>query len=275
MPGETLDDAISAAHELKKQNIASVLTHLGENISDQQEAENVTAHYQQVLERIRAEDLGTEISVKLTQLGLDLSPELCEQNLRRLLALEHPAGTLWIDMETSAYVDATLGVYTRLLAEHPNVGICLQAYLRRTAADIEALRPLKPTVRLVKGAYAEPPDVAIRSRDAINANYLALAETLLRAQTRGEVRRAAFATHDPRLISRITGFAAEKNISRGEVEVQMLYGIQRGEQERLASGGWRSGVLVAYGDYWYPWFVRRLAERPANLWLLLRNLASN
>src|SRR6266853_3341663 len=275
MPGETLDDAISAAHELKKNNIASVLTHLGENILDQQEAENVAAHYQQVLERIRAEDLGTEISVKLTQLGLDLSPELCEQNLRRLLALEHPAGTLWIDMETSAYVDATLGVYTRLLAEHPNVGICLQAYLRRTAADIEALRPLKPTVRLVKGAYAEPPDVAIRSRDAINANYLALAETLLRAQTRGEVRRTAFATHDPRLISRITGFAAAKNISRDEVEVQMLYGIQRGEQERLASGGWRSGVLIAYGDYWYPWFVRRLAERPANLWLLLRNLASN
>jgi len=275
MPGETLDDAISAAHELKKKNIASVLTHLGENISDKQEAENVAAHYQQVLERIRAEDLGTEISVKLTQLGLDLSPELCEQNLRRLLPLEHPARTLWIDMEASAYVDATLGVYRRLLAEYPNVGICLQAYLRRTAADIEALRSMKPTVRLVKGAYAEPPDVAIRSRDAIDANYLALAETLLRAQTRGEVRRTAFATHDPRLISRITGFAAAKNISRDEVEVQMLYGIQRGEQERLASGGWRSGVLIAYGDYWYPWFVRRLAERPANLWLLLRNLASN
>jgi len=275
MPGETLDDAISAAHELKKKNIASVLTHLGENISDQQEAENVATHYQQVLERIRAEDLETEISVKLTQLGLDLSPQLCEQNLRRLLALEHPVRTLWIDMEASAYVDATLGVYRRLLAEYPNVGICLQAYLHRTAADIEALRSMKPTVRLVKGAYAEPPDVAIRSRDAIDANYLALAETLLRAQARGEVRRTAFATHDPRLISRITGFAAAKNISRGEVEVQMLYGIQRGEQERLASGGWRSGVLIAYGDYWYPWFVRRLAERPANLWLLLRNLASS
>src|SRR6266851_5561400 len=274
MPGETLDDAISAAHELKKKNIASVLTHLGENISDQQEAENVAAHYQQVLERIRAEDLGTEISVKLTQLGLDLSPERCEQNLRRLLALEHPARTLWIDMEASAYVDATLGVYRRLLAEYTNVGICLQAYLHRTAADIEALRPLKPTVRLVKGAYAEPPDIAIRKRAAIDANYLALAETLLRAQLRGELRRAAFATHDPRLITRITGFAAAEKISRSEVEVQMLYGIQRGEQERLAAGGWRSGVLIAYGDYWYPWFVRRLAERPANLWLLLRNLAS-
>ncbi len=275
MPGETLDDAISAARELKKRNIASVLTHLGENIFDQQEAENVAAHYQQVLERIRAEDLGTEVSVKLTQLGLDLSPQLCEQNLRRLLAVEHRARTLWIDMEASGYVDATLGVYRRLLAEYPNVGICLQAYLHRTAADIEALRPMKPTIRLVKGAYAEPPEMAIRSRGAINANYLALAETLLRAQTRGEVRRAAFATHDPRLISRITSFAGAEGISRGEVEVQMLYGIQRGEQERLAAGGWRCAVLVAYGDYWYPWFVRRLAERPANLWLLLRNLTSN
>jgi proline dehydrogenase len=274
MPGETLDDAIRAAHELKKKNIASVLTHLGENIFDKQEAETVAAHYQEVLERIHAEDLKTEISVKLTQLGLDLSPQLCEQNLRRLLTLELPARTLWIDMEASAYVDATLGVYRRLLAEYPNVGICLQAYLHRTAADIEALRPMKPTVRLVKGAYAEPPDVAIRSRDAINASYLALAETLLRAQLRGEVRRAAFATHDPLLIKRVTDFAAAENISRSEVEVQMLYGIQRGEQERLATGGWRSGVLIAYGDYWYPWFVRRLAERPANLWLLLRNLAS-
>jgi proline dehydrogenase len=134
-----------------------------------------------VLERIRAENLETEISVKPTQLGLDLSPELCEQNLRRLLALELPARTLWIDMEASGYVNATLGVYRRLLAEYPNIGICLQAYLNRTAADIEALRPMKPTVRLVKGAYAEPPDVAIRSRDVINANYLVLAENLLRA----------------------------------------------------------------------------------------------
>src|SRR5882724_5992301 len=275
MPGETLDDAIAAARDLRRKNIASVFTHLGENIFDKHEAENVAAHYQHVLERIQAQNLDSEISVKLTQLGLDLSPELCEQNLRRLLAAEQPARTLWIDMEASGYVDATLEIYRRLLAEYPNTGICLQAYLHRTVADIEALRPMKPTVRLVKGAYAEPSEVAIRSRDAINVNYLALAETLLRAQIRGEVRRTAFATHDPRLISRITGFAAAENISRSEVEVQMLYGIQRGEQERLAAGGWRSAVLIAYGDYWYPWFVRRLAERPANLWLLLRNLASD
>jgi proline dehydrogenase len=275
MPGETLDDAIAAARELKEKHIASVLTHLGENISDKQEAENVTEHYQHVLEKIRHENLDAEISVKLTQLGLDLSPELCEQNLRRLLSMENTLRTVWIDMEASKYVQATLGIYTRLLADYPNAGICLQAYLHRTAADIDALRHKKPTIRLVKGAYAEPPDTAIRSKAAINANYLLLAENLLRDQVRGKVRRAAFATHDPALIHHITDFAAVNGISRSEVEVQMLYGIQRGEQERLAAGGWRSGVLIAYGNYWYPWFVRRLAERPANLWLLLRNLASD
>jgi proline dehydrogenase len=151
----------------------------------------------------------------------------------------------------------------------------LQAYLNRTTADIETLSRMKPTIRLVKGAYAEPPDVAIQSRAAINTNYLLLAQTLLREQVRGNVRRAAFATHDALLIRRITDFAAADGIARKEVEVQMLYGIQRAEQERLAANGWRSGVLIAYGDYWYPWFVRRLAERPANLWLLVRNLVKD
>jgi proline dehydrogenase len=272
MPGETLPDAISAARDLKRKNIASILTHLGENIFDEHEAENVVTHYQLVLERIHDENLETEISVKLTQLGLDLSPDLCERNLRRLLTIEQPGKTLWIDMEASAYVDATLSVYRSLLLDYPNTGICLQAYLHRTAADIEALRPMKPTVRLVKGAYAETSAVAMQTKEAIDVSYLALAENLLRAQVQGEVRRAAFATHDPKLIARITDFAAAHRISKSAVEVQMLYGIHREEQDRLAAGGWRPGVLIAYGDYWYPWFVRRLAERPANLWLLVRNI---
>src|SRR5258707_10311795 len=218
MPGETLDDAIAAVRDLKRNNIAAVLTHLGENICDKQEAESVAMHYQLVLERIRAENLNAEISVKLTQLGLDLSPELCEQNLRRLLSTENPLRTVWIDMEASSYVEATLGIYTRLLADYPNAGICLHAYLHRTAADIDALRQMKPTIRLVKGAYAEPPDIAIRSKAAIDANYLLLAQNLLQDQVRGEVRRAAFATHDPALIHHITDFAAANGISRSEVE---------------------------------------------------------
>lgn len=275
MPGETLDDAIGAALKLKEQNIGTVLTHLGENILDVREAERVTAHYLQVLEKLHSENLDAEISVKLTQLGLDLSPELCEQNLRRLLGAENPARTLWIDMEASGYVDVTLAIYRKLLAAHANTGICLQAYLHRTEADVEALLPMKPSVRLVKGAYAEPANIAMQSKAVIDANYFALAQKLLRAQMNGEMRRAAFATHDAKLIGGVTEFAAAERIPKSEVEVQMLYGIQRAEQLRLASGGWRSGVLVAYGDYWYPWFMRRLAERPANLWFVVRNLAGN
>ena len=275
MPGETLDDAIGAARALKAKKIQTVLTHLGENIFDAKEAEQVAAHYVQVLEDLHTQNLETEISVKLTQLGLDLSPDLCEQNLRRLFAVENPAQTLWIDMEASGYVDATLSIYRKLLVEHPTVGICLQAYLHRTESDIESLLPMKPSIRLVKGAYSESPEIALGKKGAIDANYFAIAQKMLREQVKGIVRRAAFATHDPNLIRKIADFAAAEHIAKGEVEFQMLYGIQRAEQERLANGGWRSGVLIAYGDFWYPWFVRRLAERPANVWLLLRNLASN
>jgi len=275
MPGELLDDAISAAQDLKTKNIESVLTHLGENVSDRREAERVSTHYLQVLEKLHTENLATEISIKLTQLGLDLSPETCEQNLRRLFLKESPAKTLWIDMEASGYVDNTLAIYRKILADFPNAGICLQAYLYRTKADVESLLSMKPCIRLVKGAYSESPVAAFRTKREIDANYFALAQSLLRGQTTGVVRRVAFATHDPKLIRQITEFASAQGISRKQVEVQMLYGIQRTEQVRLAGGGWRSGVLIAYGSYWYPWFVRRLAERPANLSLLLRNLVSD
>ena len=275
MPGETLADAIGAARALKAKKIQTVLTHLGENIFDAREAEQVASHYVQVLNDLHAQNLETEISVKLTQLGLDLSPDLCEQNLRRLFKVENPARTLWIDMEASGYVDATLVIYRKLLVEHANAGICLQAYLHRTESDIQSLLPMKPSIRLVKGAYSEPSEIALGKKGAIDGNYFAIAQKMLRAQVKGIVRRAAFATHDPNLIRKITDFAAAEHIGKEEVEFQMLYGIQRAEQQRLANGGWRSGVLIAYGDFWYPWFVRRLAERPANVWLLLRNLAGN
>jgi proline dehydrogenase len=273
MPGETLDDAIGAAHALTKKNIGTVLTHLGENIFDEREAAEVTEHYLQVLSKVHAENPTTEISVKLTQLGLDLSPELCERNVRRLLEAQNPARTLWIDMEASNYVDATLGIYRKLLAAFPNTGICLQAYLHRTMADVEAFLPMKPSIRLVKGAYAEPASVAIAEKSSVDANYFALAQKMLLELRTGGIRRAAFATHDPRLIGRLTDFAAAAGIAKEQLEVQMLFGIQRAEQERLANGGWRSGVLIAYGEFWYPWFMRRLAERPANVWFVLKNLA--
>ena len=274
MPGETLDDAIAAAHELKKRNLGTALTHLGENIADVGEADAVVAHYLKVLQRIRAEGLQTEISVKLTQLGLDLSEELCERNLRQLLASEPSLRTVWIDMESCAYVDATLRIYRRVLADHPNSGICLQAYLYRTSADLEQLLPQKPTIRLVKGAYREAAGVAAQKKTEIDANYLNLARRFFVEQKKGSIKRLIFATHDGPLIERITQAAVQESLKHQDVEVQMLFGIRRDLQERLAQEGWRSSVLIAYGKHWYAWFMRRLAERPANIWLVLRNLSS-
>jgi proline dehydrogenase len=274
MPGETLDDAVAAAHQLRDRSLGTVFTHLGENIADASEAEAVVEHYLQVLQRIRTENLPTEISVKPTQLGLDLSEALCERNLRRLVSAESPAHTLWIDMESSPYADATLRLYRNVLADHANCGICLQAYLHRTPQDLSALLPLKPSIRLVKGAYREAAGAAVQRKSEVDLCYLDLARQLLIGQTNGSVRRAILATHDPRLIDQITQFVIQEGIRREQLEVQMLYGIQRALQEQLASEGWRSSVLIAYGTHWYAWFMRRLAERPANLWLVVRNVAA-
>lgn len=274
MPGESLAEAVAAAHQLDTRGLGTVFTHLGENISDTREAESVAAHYVKVLERIRAENLPTEISVKPTQLGLDLSPSLCAQNLRRLLAAEKPERTLWIDMESSPYVDRTLTLYRDVLADYSNCGVCLQAYLYRTPDDIADLMARSPSIRLVKGAYREAADVAVQEKKGIDRRYLELARKLLAAQKAGSMRRAILATHDPRLIDQIKNFATGEGIPRRQTEVQMLYGIQRELQQQLATEGWKSSVLVAYGTHWYAWFMRRLAERPANLWLVLRNIGA-
>jgi proline dehydrogenase len=272
MPGETLDAALLAAQSLLQRKIGSVFTHLGENVADRDEARHVTGHYLQVLDRLHQANLPTEVSVKLTQLGLDLSPDFCFQNLQTIIRREKPNATVWVDMEASNYVDVTLDIYKRALKLHPNVGICLQAYLYTTKKDFADLLPLRPSVRLVKGAYKEPPSVAFPKKSEVDENYFALAQEILRAKLAGTCARAAFGTHDVPLIRRIGDFLAAKGIPQSELEVQMLYGIQRPEQERLARAGCRSVVLVAYGTYWYPWFVRRLAERPANVWFLLRNV---
>jgi len=272
MPGETLDDALAAAQTLQQKKIATVFTHLGENVTDRNEARLVADHYLEVLGRIHKVNLPTEVSVKLTQLGLDLSPDFCFENLERIIQRENPNTTVWVDMEASNYVDVTLDIYKRALKNHPNVGICLQAYLYRTKKDFEDLLPLRPSIRLVKGAYKEPPSIAFPNKSDVDENYFALAQEMLRACSAGNCPRAAFGTHDVRLIRRISDFVAGQGMTNRQLEVQMLYGIQRAEQERLVQQGCRSIVLVAYGTYWYPWFVRRLAERPANVWFLLRNL---
>ena len=272
MPGENLEDAMGAAQSLSRKKIGTVFTHLGENIKDREEARQVTEHYLEVLDRIRDLGLRAEISVKLTQLGLDLSADLCFDNLKAIIERAQKDSIVWVDMEASNYVDVTLDVYRRALKMFPNVGICLQAYLRRTKDDLSKLLPLQPSIRLVKGAYNEPPEVAFPGKQDVDENYFVLATEMLAAKRENRCVRAAFGTHDVPLIRRLFEFASTSGIAKANFEVQMLYGIQRSEQERLANEGCTSIVLVAYGSYWYPWFVRRLAERPANLWFMVRNV---
>jgi proline dehydrogenase len=272
MPGESLEDALGAAQALRSKRIGTVFTHLGENIKDRSEAQQVTEHYLEVLDRIRQKGLPAEISVKLTQLGLDLSSDLCFDNLKTIIERVQKGSIVWVDMEASNYVDVTLDVYRRALQLYPNVGVCLQAYLHRTKDDVSKLLPLRPSIRLVKGAYNESPEVAFSRKQDVDDNYFALAKEMLIAKKENRCVRAAFGTHDLPLIRRLSELASTEGLAKADFEVQMLYGIQRAEQERLANAGCTSIVLVAYGSYWYPWFVRRLAERPANLWFMLRNV---
>jgi proline dehydrogenase len=272
MPGETAEDALAAARILQCQGLGIVFSHLGENITDANEARQVTEHYRSLLDRIRQWQLPGEISVKLTHLGLDLSPELCSENLATLIAQAGADRVVWIDMEASNYVDATLELYRRARLAYPNVGVCLQAYLYRTAQDLASLIPLGAAIRLVKGAYLEPPDRAFPRKRDVDENFFALAQQLLGERARRAGVRAAMATHDCELIRRINEFAAAEGISRESYEFQMLYGIQRAEQQRLAREGYRSIVLICYGPHWFPWFMRRLAERPANVLFVFRHL---
>lgn len=275
MPGETVSDALAAALSLRDQSIGSVFTLLGENISDSAEADRVTDHYLDVLKRIREMGLQTEVSVKLTQLGLDLSPDLCYANVRKIIEAAGLNSVVWIDMEASNYVDGTLELYRRARQAYPNVGICLQAYLYRTADDIKNLVPLGAAIRLVKGAYKESPKVAFPDKKDVDENYFALSKQMLAEDARAQGMRAAFATHDCALIRRIIAHTEAMKLGKDGFEFQMLYGIQRDEQNRLAREGWKSIVLVAYGSYWFPWYMRRLAERPANVLFVLRQLFAN
>ena len=272
MPGEDLADALQAARSLQEKNIGSILTHLGENIKDSTEAAAATEHYLDALRRVREAQLNCEISLKLTQLGLDLSPELCYQNLQTIISSETQKRVVWIDMEASNYVDLALTLYRRTLLEFPNVGLCLQAYLYRTKDDLAALLPLRSSIRLVKGAYDEPPAIAFPKKADVDENYFTLAKEMLLAKKVHPSMRSTFGTHDLAMIERISQFAAASGLSPADVEIQMLYGIQSAEQRRLAANGYTVRVLISYGAHWYPWFVRRLAERPANLWFMLRHL---
>ncbi|UCC71486.1 MAG: proline dehydrogenase family protein [Gemmatimonadota bacterium] len=273
LPGEDLDSALHAAAALGERGIPTILTLLGEDVSDGEVAEGVAAHFLQTLDRVSERGLDADISLKPTHLGLDLDLDGTYTRMKRLAERAGALGrTVAIDMEDSSYVDRTLDLYRRLRAEHPNVAVCLQAYLHRTARDIEDLAPLAPVIRLVKGAYTEPRDIAFRRRRDMDAAFLEHADTLLRKVGEGGGLRVLFGTHDPKMIEAVQARAAELGLPRNAFEIQLLFGIQRQLQLKLADEGYRVRVLISYGDSWFPWYMRRLAERPANIWFLLRNL---
>jgi proline dehydrogenase len=272
MPGETIEAALDAAERFRPDGIGILLTHLGENLTRLDQADAVAEHYHRVLDLVRARGLDAEVSLKLTQIGLDLDTERTYEHLAALTAHAAQGGsTLWIDMESSAYVDRSLELYARLKAEHPNAGICLQAYLRRTPADVHALLPLQPQIRLVKGAYNEPASIALRGKDEVDAAYQSLSVLMLPHAARGELR-LGLGTHDTRLVERVADYARGAGIGIDAFEVQMLYGIRMDEQRRLAAEGYVVRDLIAYGEAWYAWYMRRLAERPANVVFALRQL---
>ncbi|HEX9475612.1 MAG TPA: proline dehydrogenase family protein [Candidatus Dormibacteraeota bacterium] len=272
MPGDEFDSALKAAVTFKAQGIGAVFTKLGENIKALSEAAAAVEHYEMVLSTAAEAGLEPEISVKPTQVGLDIDPDAAFANLNRLaVAAARAKGFLWIDMEGSAYTDRTLDLYNRIHARQPAVGVCLQAYLYRTASDAYRMLAFKPAIRLVKGAYAEPADRAFPAKRDVDANYLALCALMLPDVNRGRLR-LVLGTHDVALIDRIARLADAIGMDRHQLELHMLYGIQSSQQVRLATEGYRVSALIAYGDAWYAWYLRRLAERPANVLFVARQM---
>ncbi len=273
MPGEELAAGVEAAMALREQGITSMLHELGENVTDRHEASEATRNYCSALDQIAEAGLDARLSIKLTHLGLDIDDDTTRRNLAELLERASFNGNfVWIDMEDSTYTDRTLRLYRWARETFTCVGICLQTYLYRTARDLDELLPYGPTIRLVKGAYNEPETIAFPRRGDVDENFSRLAERLLAPDARRAGAELAAATHDIGLLEQIARQAKANQVPLDGFEIQMLYGIQREAQVRLRRAGHRMRVLICFGTDWYPWFVRRLAERPANVWFLLKNL---
>jgi len=272
MPGEELDDAVVAARILNGRDMATSLNPVGEHVHSEAEATAATDTYVEILARINDEPLNSNMSVKLSLLGLDLGTEIAIANLIRVLeAAETPGAFVRIDMESSAYVDQTLEIHEQLRRRFPAIGVVIQTYLRRSADDVEALVRQGAAVRLVKGAYKEPSDIAFDDKADVDRNFERLVARMLEDDARANGVQLAVATHDRTLVEKAEATATDRGIDEG-LEFQMLYGIARDLQDDTAAGRFPVRIYISYGPAWYPWFMRRLAERPANLGFFLRHL---
>jgi len=267
--GDTLEEALKVVEGLERERIHAILDLLGEMVTSEEMARGFQAEIVGLIRALGARPYPRYVSVKLTQLGLDLSKDLAFSLMQGILQEARQADCfVRIDMEDSPRVDATLRVYRRLREEgYTHTGIVLQSYLKRSEKDLEALLPLKPAVRIVKGAYKEPPEVAFQDKRLIDAQYLLLAKKALENGL-----PTAIATHDPHLIAEMQRWTAEKGISKEGFEFQLLYGVRRDEQRRLAAEGYTVRAYVPYGTDWYPYLSRRIAERPENLLFVARSL---
>lgn len=272
--GERIDDAVRAALDLTARGLLVTADHLGENVHTETEASRAADAYLHLLDALGSAGLKAHVSVKLTQFGLDVSDAVCSLNLRRVLDRARALGAfVRIDMESTAYTDRALGLVRAMKAAgYENVGAVIQAYLYRSEGDVASLCAEGIRVRLCKGAYREPPEKAFPKKKDVDANYLKLAQTLLGAAKQAPSLYPAFATHDEKMILAAKRYANEKGVASPSFEFQMLYGIRRDLQERASREGFNVRVYVPFGTEWYPYFMRRLAERPANVWFFLSNL---
>lgn len=266
--GETLEEAVAVAHRLNVQGIAVTFDHLGEDIHSTDEARSQADVYVRILEALDSAKVDANVSLKLTQMGLDIDRAACMENMRMIVAAARRSGNfVRIDMEDAHHTDATLDVLHELRRDYDRIGTVLQAYLYRTQGDLTALLASDINVRIVKGAYLEPPEIAFPQKADVDRNYLQLVDRALR-----EGHYVAVATHDEQIISQVEEWVAQRQTPRDRFEFQMLYGIRMQRQRELAERGYRVRCYVPYGDDWYAYFMRRLAERPANILFVVRNL---
>src|SRR5579859_6977433 len=273
--GETLDDAMRTVQALNQKGLLVSLDHLGENVHTEADASRAVQDYLDLLDGIAASGVRANASLKLTQLGLDVGEEICINNMRRILQRAKDTNNfIRIDMEGSAYTERTLRVFRTLREDYAfsNVGIVNQAYLFRSEKDVQELATEGANIRLCKGAYKEPPNIAFPLKADVDANYVKLMQIYLDDSSRGTGAYIGVATHDDKMINATKQFVAAKNIAKDRFEFQMLYGIRPQAQEQLVADGYKMRVYVPYGTEWYPYFMRRLAERPANVWFLAKNM---